>query len=210
MPKKTTTKNSSPRKRGRPPRLDNLEAHWQRAWELVKDVNSHYSMRPSEQQTLFNQAMGLAKKPVIVELGVTHGKTALLLAYVANLLDGSYTGVDNFKLEGSAKEVRVTLKKNGLQGTILEGNTVDVPWKGVIDLLHIDAGHDRINMMHDCNRWLPHIAPGGLVAFHDYNPDIDQQDPHFFIKYFANFHTKHWNTAAYDPYILIRRKPKKP
>ena len=205
MPKKPAPK----RKRGRPPKLSNVKAHWKRAWSLAKSVDSHYAMRPEEQEVAFKHALALPKKAVIVELGVTHGKTGILLAYAADALSGTYTGVDNFSLEGSAKTVKKTLRDRKLTGTILEGNTADVPWKANIDYLLIDAGHDRLNIAADCDRWLPFLKPGALVLFHDYNPEIDESDPHYHVKYYADFHTKSWKQVDYVPYLSIRQKPDK-
>jgi predicted O-methyltransferase YrrM len=193
--------------RGRPPKLSNIEAHWHRAWDLATDVSDHYSMTPSEQQAAFTHALKLPKKPTIVELGVTHGKTGLLLAYVAAQLRGRYIGIDNFSVEGSKTEVDATFKSAGLNATILEGDTQEVEWSQPIDYLLVDAGHDRLNMAADCHRWLPSVKPGGLALFHAYNPDIDSSDPHYPVKYYATTLTKSWLKVDYLPYLLIRRKP---
>lgn len=40
-------------------------------------------------------------------------------------------------------------------------------------LLLIDADHSYAGVRDDFNRWLPHVAPGGVIVFHDYRfPDV--------------------------------------
>jgi len=35
-------------------------------------------------------------------------------------------------------------------------------------MLLIDADHSYDGVRNDFERWLPHVAPGGLIVFHDY------------------------------------------
>ncbi|KKL45576.1 hypothetical protein LCGC14_2354260, partial [marine sediment metagenome] len=40
--------------------------------------------------------------------------------------------------------------------------------EGPIHLLFIDAGHSYGEVMRDIDAWAPHIAPEGVIVFHDY------------------------------------------
>jgi predicted O-methyltransferase YrrM len=40
-------------------------------------------------------------------------------------------------------------------------------WKSRIDLLFIDGDHSYEGCLGDIDAWLPHVRPGGWVAFHD-------------------------------------------
>lgn len=45
-------------------------------------------------------------------------------------------------------------------------------WTGPkLALLIVDADHSYEGVRRDCEAWLQHVAPGGYVFFHDYNPD---------------------------------------
>ena len=41
---------------------------------------------------------------------------------------------------------------------------------GLAGLIHFDATHTYDAVMEDVQAWLPHLASGGVIAFHDYNP----------------------------------------
>lgn len=42
-----------------------------------------------------------------------------------------------------------------------------------IDFLFIDAAHDKDSKVKDIKAWLPKIKHGGVMAGHDYTPDMD-------------------------------------
>jgi predicted O-methyltransferase YrrM len=193
-----------PNKRGRPPK-----DHWSIALALTDSISPHYAMEEPERELAFKAALALQKGACIVELGVTHGKTAALLCYSAKLTGSKYYGIDNFKTEGSKQLVESTLAKLELKGTILTGDTNSVSWNQKIDYLLIDAGHDESNMRQDAIRWLPLVNPGGLVLFHAYNPQVEYGDPHYPVKRYADYYTERWDTVAYIPYLLIKQKPLK-
>ncbi len=52
---------------------------------------------------------------------------------------------------------------------IIEARSTDAAarWSGPIRLLFIDGDHSEEASRADFEAWLPHAAPGGLVAFHD-------------------------------------------
>lgn len=48
--------------------------------------------------------------------------------------------------------------------------------KGLLDYVFIDGGHVDWEVRGDIAAWLPHVKPGGIIAFHDYGsffwPDV--------------------------------------
>jgi len=195
-----------------PPKVTAISnVSWEKLWPAAvkgsRTISDHYSMNPNEQEAAFRIACTLPKGAVIVELGVTHGRTASLLSYAAKIKGYTYFGVDNFKLEGNVTQTQNNLKRLGLPFEIIVGNTNEVPWEKPIDYLLIDAGHDHLNMSQDCQRWLPFVKPGGLALFHDYNDKVDMSDPHFPVKHYASMYTQGWTVVEFIPYLMVKRKP---
>lgn len=211
----------TPRKRGRPPQTQTLASPitlphpfshkqkdlWQNAFTLSQQVSDHYAMTVPEQELAFNLALTLNPGALMVELGVTHGRTAIILCYAAQLNQTRYVGIDNFKTEGAKMIVEQNLEKLNLSGKIIASDTQTVPWDQPIDYLLFDAGHDELNMRQDIKRWLPFVNPGGLVLFHAYNPKVEYGDPHYPVKFYTDENTKSWETINYIPYLLVKQKP---
>jgi predicted O-methyltransferase YrrM len=197
-----------PAKRGRPRKTEpSLDEIWASALKLAATISDHYSMRPSEQKLALAYSLILDRGATLVELGVTHGRTAAILCYAAMLKGFHYYGIDNFSIEGDAETTKANLAHLGLPFNLLAGDTTKVSWNKTIDYLLIDAGHDVVNITQDCQRWLPYVSPGGLVVFHDYNPNIDQSDPHWGIKWSVDHYCQNWQTIDCIEWLIIKRKP---
>lgn len=152
---------------------------WAEVMEKARKANDHYSLTEREQEFVFELAMGIPEGGLIIELGVCHGKTAVVLANVAEMKQGYYVGVDNWSLEGSWGEVHKLIADTGLpvnSWELVDANTHDTdlwtrlfPKDGCqgVDLLLIDAGHDEENVTKDCEVWIPKVKPGGIVIFDD-------------------------------------------
>lgn len=205
---------------------------WNRAKYLSEIPNQHYSLSREKRNLLFWCAAAAPKEPTFVEIGVCHGGTAMMLAYVARMLDGRYIGIDNWSLEGSFAEVRAHLDQADLleprieliQGdsTTLNPQTVlrrEAMMKAVtgphtltsdgIDLLLIDGGHQEGVVDRDCANWIPHVKPGGLVCFDDYT-GIElprEKDCHWAVRASAELWTGTYETVGYWSGLLVRRKP---
>ena len=180
---------------------------WSTAFKLSQAVPSDYALTPAEQELAFNTALVLKKNAAMVELGVTYGRTAIILASAAKITEAKYFGIDNFKMGSSAEEVQAILSQLDLPGKIIKGDTYTVKWDRKLDYLLIDAGHDDLNMRQDVIRWLPFLNPGGLALFHAYNPNIDYTDPHFPVKRYADEWTQDWEEIIYIPNLLVKQKP---
>ena len=71
-----------------------MKPSWERALELSLRPSQHYSLSPEKRQLLFWCAAAAPENPLFVEIGVCHGGTAMMLAYVAKCLGGRYVGID--------------------------------------------------------------------------------------------------------------------
>ncbi len=66
---------------------------------------------------------------------------------------------------------RRTMEDAGLEDVVVavlgSSTTVAAHWGTPLGLVFIDGGHAFDVALADYERWSPHVAPGGLLAFHD-------------------------------------------
>ncbi len=66
---------------------------------------------------------------------------------------------------------RRTIERAGLEDTVVaivgDSPTIAAQWRTPLGLLFIDGGHALDVVLADYEGWSPHVAPGGLLVFHD-------------------------------------------
>ena len=132
-------------------------------------------MDPAELELLCRMARSAA---VIVELGCYKGRS--LAAMQLASCGAEVYGVDSFGdmshrgYAGSTEDqVWANMAKVGASPKRILAFPTDQaaemwPEDLAIDLLHVDAGHSYEEVRGDIKRWLPKLAPGGAVVYHDY------------------------------------------
>jgi predicted O-methyltransferase YrrM len=130
------------------------------------------SITDGEVRRMWELGAGLRRNAIVVELGVWQGRSACLLAKIAQQRDGFFYAIDHFEHPGcSRQKVLDRLEARGLDriSVVLEQSTGNVLWGDLkIDFLHIDADHTSPGIDADCAKFLPLVQPGGVVAFDDY------------------------------------------
>lgn len=120
-------------------------------------------------------ASQLPPNPVVINFGAGAGNSALALLsgrsdVFVHTIDrqregspfGSLQGEENLLREhGLFKPDRI----NQIQGDSAETGR---NWKTKVDMVFVDAGHAYEECKADIEAWLPHVKPGGIMAFHDY------------------------------------------
>jgi len=165
-----------------------------RLWSRIH-WSSGDGMMPSEQLlAVYRLAASWPVSGDVVELGAWVGLTTSYLATACQVRgDGTVYAVDTFEgtREGGTRYSSVSrlggetrtafddqIRRAGVAShvTPLVGDTVETAQKyrgGPIRLLLIDADHSYEGVRGDFEAWLPLVAPGGLVMFHDYLiPDV--------------------------------------
>lgn len=123
-------------------------------------------LRPSEGKLLAEIATGKR----VLEIGSYCGRSTVCMARTAEHV----TAVDYFDGRGTPqpKGTLETFKANIERYGVADKVTVASPedhFTGECELLFIDGAHDRESVAADVERYLPLLAEGGLIAFHDYN-----------------------------------------
>ena len=125
--------------------------------------------------------MGAARPSTVVELGTHNGYSFFTFceAAVRLGLDSRCYAIDTWQGDDHAsfygeevfRDVSATAEQDyPAQAVLLRGyfdDYVDTFDDGSIDLLHIDGRHGYDDVKHDFESWLPKVADGGIVLFHD-------------------------------------------
>lgn len=124
----------------------------------------------------------LARGNRVLEIGSFCGRSAVCLAQTAELV----TCIDPFDGRGTSapgdtrEEFRGNLDRyrDHFSGRVVahKGTTADVApglCAASYDLVFIDGAHDYESVAADIKAAEPLLAPGGLIAFHDYHKPID-------------------------------------
>lgn len=129
----------------------------------------------------------------LLEVGTYCGKSAVYLGAAARACDSVLLTVDHHR--GSEENqagwefhderlvdprtgrmdtlpfFRATIEDAGLEDVVIavvgSSTTVARWWTTPLGLLFIDGGHAFDVALADYESWSPHVAPGGLLAFHD-------------------------------------------
>lgn len=168
--------------RARPPAFDEV-------WPAIDAVPGF--LVPGQERWLFNAAANLPEDAVIVEIGSFLGRstTAMAMAcrgtrrkiFCIDTFQGNDTdfvnGQSNVTWEGDEylSTFKANLSRNDLLSYIvpLQGFSHDVgkDWTTQIDFLFVDGSHDYEDVISDFRLFLPWVKPGGLIAFHDVQPE---------------------------------------
>jgi MMP 1-O-methyltransferase len=129
----------------------------------------------------------------LLEIGSYCGKSAVYLGAAARAVDTVLFSVDHHRgseenqagWEHHDPEVvdpetgrmdtlpffRRTIAAAGLEdvvvGVVGDSATIARHWRTPLGLLFIDGGHALDVVLADYEGWSPHVAPGGLLVFHD-------------------------------------------
>jgi len=120
---------------------------------------------PSAWKNLDNFAFWLVaafKPDVIVDLGVDHGYSTIVLAMPGI---GTVYGIDAVMCRAEPFIAEANLKNI----ILIKGDfsTLASTWAQPIDILHIDGNHDYESVQRDFTVWSPFVRKGGIILLHD-------------------------------------------
>ena len=180
---------------------------WDEALTKGRVFSDHYSMSETEQRTVFDYASELSREDVILELGIAYGKTAAILSYTTLFTGADYWAIDDYSLVGSPQEFMNTMRELRLPMQLLVGKTERLPWTQELSMLIVDAGHDAVSVQRDVEKYVPLIKSGGLVLFHDYDPEVSKGESHWGVRASADAFTGGWVDEIFCERLLVRRRP---
>lgn len=127
----------------------------------------------AELGVLIPPVMALATGSRVVEIGLFTGRSASVYFQLQQELSLDIHLIDNWSWNAryavpyfagmvldNFSEVPFTLHK-------MLSAELGRRWDKTIDFLYIDGWHALEGIEPDCQLWLPHVRPSGVVAFHD-------------------------------------------
>jgi cephalosporin hydroxylase len=125
-----------------------------------------------EAEGAFLYRMALESKPgLTVELGTFRGRTAAILARAARETGSRVISIDNYSYPHAPEpgEPAQRLARFGLTAEFRQADSRIAPADvGEVAFLYVDSEHTEAHLSVELPAWLPKVAPGGLVVFHDY------------------------------------------
>jgi predicted O-methyltransferase YrrM len=131
-----------------------------------------------EGRTLFEAARQTRNHGAIVEIGSWKGKSTIWLAAGARLagarpifaIDPHHGSIENPSAD-TLRDFRTNLARVGLNDMVVpilkRSEQAIAEIEGPIELLFIDGDHRPESVARDAHLWLPRLADGGTVIFHD-------------------------------------------
>ena len=116
----------------------------------------------------------LATGKRVLEIGSYQGRSTVCLAQMAKevVAIDPHTGEATGRPMDTLATLKANLRKHNLDNVEIVVSTtaevVDEDLLGQFDLVFIDGAHDRQSVQYDLEFALRRLAPGGLLAFHDY------------------------------------------
>lgn len=152
--------------------------------DLIHSRGWWESLEDDEAELLYSVASRIPCGSRIVEIGCELGRSSVLLATAAKKWRFDLTFIDIW-VSGPkyAAEWVAAVHAIGHPFTLhcRRSETVSFTWP--IHLFYIDGDHTRDGVEADCRHFLPLVARGGYVAFHDYGrggtPDVKAVADHY-------------------------------
>jgi predicted O-methyltransferase YrrM len=162
--------------------------------ELLRHARDAIGFMPDDEGlALYEAGRAGSKHGPLLEVGTYCGKSAIYLGAAARVGGTVLYTVDHHR--GSEENqagwehhderlvdprtgrmdtlpwFRRTIEDAGLEDVVVavigRSTTVARSWGTCLGLLFIDGGHALDVAMADYERWSPHVAPGGILVFHD-------------------------------------------
>jgi len=143
--------------------------------EIIERTNHILSDVHEQEQEMWLKIISKLDKPLIVDFGTGHGKSASTLA-LANQNGFVYTFDPGFPYinagcdeEQYEKETRKFIADSGAKNVkFYRVSSLNKEWGEQIDVLNIDSDHTYETTKAEIIRWVPFVKQGGLVFFHDW------------------------------------------
>jgi len=205
---------------------DEIIAYSHNAWGWISGTVGGWPTYTLGELTALTDAALSVSQPdgIMIEIGSFSGKSLSVLLGVASNTSSRVVAVDLFGWDPELCEPHLRKVLGDFSDVAWRFYPTDTPtalrWMtqppgdqilqmGKLDFLHVDGEHSEEAVVQDCSAFLPYMRSGGLVAFHDANPD-ERAPAGVAVCKGAERMTSGWETVYRSleaNCLMIRRKP---
>ena len=110
---------------------------------------------------LMYEAILVTQAKRVLETGTDQGDSARIFATALRRTGGVLFTVDK----------KTDLNYNWLQEypniMAIRGDSLQIPWKEIVDVLYLDSGHTKEQLLGELRRFGPWVRQGGIILCHD-------------------------------------------
>lgn len=142
-------------------------------FEPAHELAASRRMLVAEDVDLIQMLAGrLRLMPSVIDLGAGSGTTALAVLAVRPFAQITSVDIDQGALDWAEKAVGIYRDADwlGIRAKSWEAAVLRSRFSAPVDLLLVDASHEREDVERDLTAWLPLMRSGGLVWLHDFAP----------------------------------------
>lgn len=146
-------------------------------YSIVEESSHETAFNRGEVEAIYNIMSQKTEPCTIVEIGIEFGRSTSVFAEFAKEYGHRFTAIDAWIGEYSyqaRQHVLSQMNKHDWHFRMINADSKDASelLKGIlIDVLHIDGGHEYEEVLLDCELWCPRVVDGGYVFFDDYGHD---------------------------------------
>lgn len=158
-------------------------------WPAIDGVKGY--LVPGQERWLYDAVRNLPKDAVIVEIGSYMGRSTTAMGFACSGTERHIYAIDTFagndsdfikgknNVDWDGGDYLSTFKNNLLKNDLLQyvtpmqgtSSAISESWNKSIDFLFVDGSHEYEDVVSDFEKFFPWLKPGGLIAFHDVQPE---------------------------------------
>lgn len=143
-----------------------------RTWE---DISAHIDAIPEamcgapQPEFLYHLSQRTTGSGALVEIGTCAGKSTIAIAFAQQQKGGRpLVTIDIAEHPALRDNLAGAGVEDWVDARIIRSTDAAKDWSEPIEMLWIDGDHATLAIMADIDAWSPHVAVGGVMAFHDY------------------------------------------
>jgi len=148
---------------------------FEEAMQLTRTISSPTAFEDHECQAYFDTLMSLDEGALVVEVGLEYGRSSSIALQVVEDRLLRYIGIDPFVDHDEIYDAWLRMDQYiaiyPWREELIRKKSDEVRLHEPINAVLIDADHEYLAVLSDCEHFLPYVVSGGYAMFHDFGRD---------------------------------------